>query len=154
MTVEIIGHGVLRRFPLRVWQRQQEYTNDLLREFQLLTLSDDGARKGPPGRLLEVANDFISKYGVYSAALTAEREAALARGEVTLDSSVPLLANTPELVESVRALLVEVEDYCRRGRLLTMSAPPDVAALREWTMTEMLRQFHGEQPEEWRGALD
>ena len=154
MTAEVIGRGVLRGFPLLVWKRQQEYTNDLLREFQLLTLSDDGARNGPPGRLLEVADDFIVKYGNYSAALTAEREAALARGEITIDSSVPLLANTPELVESVRALLVEVEDYCRGGKLLTMAAPPDVAALREWTMTEMLRQFHGEQPEQWPGALD
>jgi hypothetical protein len=154
MTVEVIGRGVLLGFPLRVWKRQQEYTYDLLREFQLLTLADDGARNGPPGRLLAVADEFIAKYGSHSAALTAEREAALARGEITIDSSVPLLVDTPELVESVRALLVEVDDYCRRGRLLTMAPPPDVAALREWTMTEMLRQFHGGQPERWPGALD
>jgi hypothetical protein len=97
---------------LRVWQRQQQYTADLIREFQLLTLDDESARHGLPGRLLEVADEFVVKYGTYSDALTAEREAALARGEVMIDASIPLLSNTPELIESVRTLLDDVEEYC------------------------------------------
>ena len=154
--VEIVGEAVLRGFPLKVWHRQQEYTHDLLREFQLLT--SGGSARQPdaldvPTKLLTVADDFVTKYGAYSTRIAEDREAALRRGEVTMDSSVPLPAETPALVESVRALLVEVDDYCRRGDLLTLAAPSDIAALREWTLSEMLRQFAGEPPTPWSGPI-
>ena len=155
--VEIVGEAVLRNFPLKVWHRQQEYTHDLLREFQLLT--SGGSARQPaaldvPAKLLAVADEFLTKYGSYSTRIAEDREAALRRGEVTMDSAVPLPAETPALVASVRALLVEVDDYCRRGDLLTLAAPPDVAALREWTLSEMLRQFAGQPPTPWSGRVD
>ena len=157
--VEIVGEAVLRNFPLRVWQRQQEYTHDLLREFQLLTIrtsqdSQESCTHAVPARLLALADEFITKYGTYSTRIAAEREEALRRGEVTIDSSVPMPAETPELVASVRDLLGEVDDYCRRGDLLTLTAPPEVAALREWTMTEMLRQYAGQPPRAWSGPVE
>jgi hypothetical protein len=158
-VVEIVGEAVLRNFPLRVWQRQQEYTHDLLREFQLLTSSrGDGPHKPPahavPAKLLALADEFVTKYGSYSTRIVKEREAALRRGEVTIDSSVPLPAETPDLVASVRDLLVEVDEYCRRGDLPTLTTPPDVAALREWTLSEMLRQYDRQPPTPWSGRLD
>lgn len=155
--VEIVGEAVLQDFPLRIWHRQQEYTHDLLREFQLLT--SGGSARQPdaldvPVKLLAVADEFVTKYGFYSTRIAEDRDAALRRGEVTMDSSVPLPAETPALVASVRALLIEVDDYCRRGDLLTLAAPPDIAALREWTLGEMLRQFAGEPPTPWSGPTD
>ena len=116
--VEIVGEALLRNFPLRVWHRQQAYTNDLLREFQLLTSGGSARRPEAldvPVKLLAVADEFVTKYGSYSTRIAEDREAALRRGEVTMDSTVPLPAETPALVQSVRALLVEVDDYCRRA---------------------------------------
>src|SRR5919112_157601 len=104
---EIVGQAVLAGFPLRLWRRQQEYTADLLREFQLLT-SRGQDTSGVPSKLLAVADDFLARYGNLSVQLTAERDAALERGEVTIDSVVPMPAETPALVASVRALLLEV----------------------------------------------
>jgi len=157
-VVEIVGEAVLRNFPLRVWHRQQEYTHDLLREFQLLTsgrvADEPGSAHDVPAKLLAVADEFVTKYGAYSTRIAGERDAALLRGEVTMESTVPLPSETPALVASVRALLVEVEDYCRRGDLLTLAAPADVVALREWTLREMLRQFSGQPPTPWSGQLD
>jgi hypothetical protein len=156
--VEIVGEAVLRGFPLRVWHRQQEYTHDLLREFQLLTSArgDVGGAdlNDVPAKLLAVADEFVTKSGSYSARIAEDRESALRRGEVAIDSTVPLPAETPALVASVRDLLLEVEDYCSRGQLLTLAAPRDVAALREWTLSEMLRQFDGQPPTPWSGPLD
>ncbi len=63
-------------------------------------------------------------------------------------------AETPDLVASVQDLLVEVDDYCRNGDLLTLAAPADVTALRDWTMSELLRQFAGEPPTPWSGPVD
>ena len=94
------------------------------------------------------------RYGAYSATITAEREAAIDAGQVTIDSHVPLPAETPELIESVRALLADVDEYCRSGDLLTLTTPAEVVALREWTMVEMLRQYGGKLPEPWTGPLD
>ena len=152
--VEIVGEAVLRSFPLRVWHRQQDYTHDLLREFQLLTSAGDTRAHAVPAKLLAVADEFLTKYGSLSTRLAEDRLAALRRGEVTIDSSVPLPAETPSLVASIRDLLVEVEDYCRNGDLLTLAAPADVTALREWTLSEMLRQFAGEPPTPWSGPVD
>jgi len=153
-VVEIVGEAVLRNFPLRVWHRQQDYTHDLLREFQLLTSAGDTGVHAVPAKLLAVADEFLTKYGSLSTRLAEERLAALRRGEVTIDSSVPMPAETPDLVASVQDLLVEVDDYCRNGDLLTLAAPADVTALRDWTMSEMLRQFAGEPPTPWSGPVD
>jgi hypothetical protein len=153
-VIEIVGHAVLRNFPLRVWHRQQEYTHDLLRELQLLSSGQEPGGHDVPAKLLAVAEEFVTKYGSYSRPIAQDRDAALRRGEVTIDSSVPLPAGTPALVGSIKALLAEVEDYCRRGDLLSLAAPPDIAALREWTMREMLRQYDGEPPTPWSGRVD
>jgi hypothetical protein len=153
-VVEIVGEAVLRNFPLRVWHRQQDYTHDLLREFQLMTSAGDAGVHAVPAKLLAVADEFLTKYGSLSTRLAEERLAALRRGEVTIDSSVPLPAETPDLVASVQDLLVEVDDYCRNGDLLTLAAPADVTALRDWTMSEMLRQFGGEPPTPWSGPVE
>jgi hypothetical protein len=153
-VIEIVGEAVLRNFPLRVWHRQQEYTHDLLREFQLLTSGREPGVHDVPAKLLAVADEFLTKYGSYSTRLAEDRLAALRRGEVTMDSTVPLPAETPQLVDSVRELLLEVEDYCRRGDLLTLAAPPDITALREWTLGEMLRQYAGKPPTPWSGPVD
>lgn len=150
---DFVGEAVLAGFPLLVWRRQQEYTNDLLREFQLLTTSRTRESTAVPAKLLAVADDFLTRYGSLSVRLTTEREAALERGEVTQDSVVPLPAETPQIVASLRALLVEVEEYCRNGNLLTLAAPADVVALREWTLDEMLRQYEGEPPQRWTGPV-
>lgn len=151
---EVTGKAVLKDFPLRIWQRQQEYTHDLLREFQLLVAGHDMGQHEVPHRLLTVADTFVTRYAGLVDALTAERQGALDAGLVKIDSVVPLPPETPDLILEVRKVLAEVEEYCRKGDLLMLAAPSDVASLREWSMEEALRQFRGEPPTPWAGSFD
>ena len=66
----------------------------------------------------------------------------------------PLTASTYGSGELLRAALDAVEDYCRTGRhLLTLAAPPDVAAYRRWVFDEFERQIAGGAPVPWSPAM-
>ena len=54
----------------------------------------------------------------------------------------------------VLLLLKEVDAHCRSGDLLTPPRPPGVVALKDWTTSECLAQFHGADPTPWDGPLE
>lgn len=51
-----------------------------------------------------------------------------------------------------RELAQQLDEYCRRGDLLTLAMPADLVALRDWTTGEILRQCAGEPPTPWPGT--
>ena len=73
---------------------------------------------------------------------------------MTIDSVVPLPAETMEIIPAAMAMLREVDDYCRSGELLTLATPADVAALLAWSTGEMMAQFQGAEPTPWDGPLE
>ena len=150
-----VGEAVLRDFPVRIWHRQFEHTQGLLREFQLLVSArPSGAGDDVPARLLEMAALFISRYGGMMDELTAQRMAAFEAGLVKFDSVVPLPAETLDIIPRAVGMIREVDDYCREGNLLSLATPPDVAALQKWTTTELVAQFQGATPTPWAGPFD
>jgi len=150
---EIVGRAVLRDFPLRIWHRQQDHRQELIREFQLL-VAPGTEHHDVPERLLEMAEMFNSRYSALLDAITAERQQAYDAGLTRFDSVVPLPAETPQLIRQAQRVLAEVDDYCRAGELLTLATPPDVLAFREWSTSEILRQYRGEDPIPWTGPFD
>lgn len=56
---------------------------------------------------------------------------------------------------ALRQMLAEADEYCRAGdELLTLAAPPDIAAFTGWYLQEFLRQLDGAAPQPWPGPLD
>ena len=147
--------AVLRDYPLRLWSLQQEHNADMLREFQLLV---HGSRTGStvhsaPARLLELATALTADHGPALDRIQAERQQALDRGQDRMDSRVPLVPGARELVQHVRRVLADVDDYCRAGELLTLARPPEVVALGDWTTKELLAQDGGAVPTPWPGPF-
>ena len=58
----IVGEAVLLKYPLKLWYRQYEHTQDLMREFQLLSSAGSDPHD-VPCRLMEMADHFVSRYG-------------------------------------------------------------------------------------------
>ena len=147
--------AVLRDYPLRLWAEQTEHTEGLLREFTLLLIGERSGdlRDQAPGQLVALADMFTSRFGAQLAQVTAERQAALDAGLDRLDSRVPLVEGTPELLEGVRVVLEAADDFCRRGDLLTLPRSPELLALADWSRTELVRQYHGEAPTPWPGPF-
>lgn len=148
----IVGEAVLRDYPLRLWARQQEHADEVLREFRLLL---DGAESGtaasPPRQLVEMAELFSTRFGALIDELTSVRQARLDAGADRMDWRVPLPASTPELVRQVDAVWELVDEYCRSGDLLALARPAAVVALQTWATAEILTQFEGGAPRPWPG---
>ena len=150
-----VAKATLRDFPLRIWHRQLEHNQGLLREFQLMASArPSDAVDDVPARLLEMAGLFIARYGQMMDNLTAQRMAAYEAGLEKFDSVVPLPAETLDIVPRAVAMMREVDDYCRDGDLLTLATPSDVIALQEWSTSEILAQFHGAAATPWAGPFD
>ncbi len=148
------GVAVLRRFPVRIWARQQEYYDGLLREFNLMLLGQEtGSTSGAPARLVELANDLTGRFGALLATISEERESALARGEVTIDSHVPMIDGGLEIMTWVKGVFAEVDAFCEQGDMLTLGMPEDLKAFRDWSTTEIARQYGGGEPEPWPGPI-
>jgi hypothetical protein len=147
------GTAVLRDYPLRLWAEQQEHFDALLREFQLLLAGEGGDTEHAPRQLVELADMFTRRFGSIIDGINAERQAAYDRGEDRVDSRVPLVEGTPELLDQVARVMAAVDEYCRRGDMLVLPRPPRLLALAEWTNRELVRQYEGGAPEPWPGPF-
>lgn len=140
-------------FPLALHSRAQEHHEELMREFQLLALDESPAHT-VPRRLVELVDELVNDYAGFTDAPNAERDAALDRG----DESVDLTYVVPRAVAGAAARLDEMldqaDEYCRTGdRLLTLAAPADAAALRHWQLSEFCAQIAGAEPTSWSDWL-
>ncbi len=154
-SYEVIGQAVLRDYPLRVWAEQQEHTQELLREFSLLLIGQKSASPSAhvPAQLVELAQMFADRFGPLLDRLTAERQAAYDAGHDRIDSVVPLVTGTSQLMDRVKGVLDAVDDYCREGTLLALARTPQGVALFDWTHRELIAQLDGGEPTPWPGPF-
>ena len=148
-------YAVLRDYPLRLWVHQQEYTDGLLREFNLLLIGEQSGEmhSAAPGQLVELAAMFTRRFGHLIDAITQERREALDRGLDRIDSRIPLIEGGPALLEQRRVVLDRVDEFCRHGDLLILPRPPDLVRLAEWTHSEIVKQYDGVEPTPWPGPF-
>ena len=153
-THGVIGEAVLKDYPLRLWAEQQERIQELLREFTYVVASSrDNDGSSAPKQLVELAEMFQTRFGLLLAHIQEDRETALAAGRDRMDSRVPLVEGTPQLLAEVSRVMSVVDDYCRQGQLLALARSPEQIALMEWSINELITQFEGGEPTPWRGPF-
>lgn len=153
-TVKVVGYAVLRDYPLRLWLKQQEHSDGLLREFQLLIGGQEaGAETSAPAQLVGLAEMFTTRFGTLINEINEERHAAIDRGLDRMDSRVPLPEGTPQLLEQVSQVMRVVDEYCGAGELLTLARPPELIAFSDWSLGELTAQYHGAEPTPWCGPF-
>jgi len=152
---DVVGTALLRDYPLRLWAEQQERTEEMIREFQLLLSGQESGQsvQSPPAQLVELADFFVGRFGLLLEEINAHREEAMRQGRDRMDSEVPLVAGTAELLERVRVVMAAVDDYCRDGDLLMLARSPEQLALQEWTTQQLVGQLHGAAPTPWPGPF-
>jgi hypothetical protein len=151
----IVGEAVLRDYPLRLWARQQEHFDSLLREFQLLLVgeSSGASTHAAPRQLVELADMFTVRFGPMIETINAERQAALDAGAERIDSRIPLVEGVPALLEQVDQVLSAVDEYCRAGDLLVLPRSEEMLALSQWVNSEITTQYDGGEPTPWPGPF-
>ena len=152
-TYDIIGEAVLRDYPLRLWARQQQHTDEVLREFTLLIGGQEIGADSAPVQLVELAQMFTDSFGQLIDELNATRQARYDAGDDRMDWRVPLPRTTPQLMRQVQAVWAAVDAYCSSGQLLTLARPPEVIAMQAWATEELVRQCDGAEPRPWPGPF-
>jgi hypothetical protein len=143
----------LLRYPLRLAQRATEHYDEVFREFALLA----GDRPGDdhddvPARLLRLV-DLLGRRYRPQQEHEALRAAALSRGETQGDFVITVPASAADASAALGAMLDEADDFCSDGTLLTLAAPPDVAAFRRWYLQQVIEQVAGRPAQPWPGDL-
>lgn len=150
----IVAEAVLVDYPLRLWARQQEHTDELVREFRLLLAGQTtGTTDSAPAQLVSLAEMFSERFGKLVDEITSARQVRLDAGADRMDWRVPLPASTPTLMRQVDQVWAVVDEYCRSGNLLALARPPEVVALQTWATREIVAQFHGAEPTPWTGPF-
>lgn len=135
-------------FPLRLYERAAEHHAELMREFQLLAI-DPPAGQDVSRRLIGLIEELAQTYAGDAEVPSAAREAALLRGEESVDLTYRVPASAAGACQRLDAMLDEAEEFCRADRLLTLAAPEEVAALRRWYLGEFVAQIGGAPPTPW-----
>ena len=152
---EVTGYAVLRDYPLRLWALQEQHTQELLREFNLLVLGQESGQTTHevPAQLVALAEMFTHDFGSLIEEIAQTRRTAYDAGADRMDSQVPLVPDTEGLLEQVRVMADRVDEYCARGDLLALARPAELRALSEWTYDELIRQHRGGEPTPWPGPF-
>ncbi|MDQ6648840.1 MAG: hypothetical protein M3Z02_01775 [Actinomycetota bacterium] len=146
-TVTLLGYPV----PLGMWQA--EHFAELLREFALIVISE-GAGSGRaqvPQRLIDLADAITTRYSDELSGPTAALEQAAQAGQATVDLHYPVVPETKQVIRAWEAVMAEVDEFCRAGSLLTLATPPEIVALRRWTLEQFLDQVEGRPARGWPG---
>jgi len=144
----------LLNVPLRLLVAGREHHDDVMREFAMLALAEEADAEHTPKRLLELVDVLGRRYAAAAARPDAEVDAAVARGETSID----LVYHVPDHVEiaanELAALMDEADEFCRERKLLALARPPLVIEFSRWYLDEFRRQIAGEPPRPWDGPLD
>jgi hypothetical protein len=140
-------------YPLDLYLRAQEHADDLIRELTLIANSPAVAAGNSdlPARLLGLVEQLTHQYAGMSDDVEAHRDAAIDRGEQTIDLTYQVPREFVEAVRRIVAIFDEADVYCREGEhLLTLATPPDALAYRRWLLRQFAAQIEdGAPPEPW-----
>jgi hypothetical protein len=144
---------VLRDFPLLLMQRAQQHSESLVREFALIVHGADDEDTRVPQRLLDLAAESERRYSGMNPEAQALAEAAIEQGIEFIDVEVHVPPSFKQEVIDAVPVLLEVEEYCRTGQLLSLVTPPDLRLFWEWYLLEFVRQIDGLPPNSWLDHL-
>lgn len=137
-------------FPVPLAARHDEHFEGLLREFALIARSSEDDHH-VPARLLAIVDTVMAAYDGLNDEAGERVDRAILAGEQFIPDHVGQLPpSAAPAVQALADLLEEADEYCRQGRhLMTVPAPPDVAAFRCWYRDQLLSQLAGGRPVPW-----
>ena len=144
----------LLNVPLRLLAASREHHDEVMREFAMLAL-DEGLGSHPvPTRMLELIDILGRRYGAASERPDAEVDAALARGDISIDLVYHVPDHVTEAAAQLEALMAEADEFCRQRQMLALARPPLQVQFARWYLDEFRRQIAGEPPQPWDGPLE
>lgn len=143
---------VLLGVPLDLLRHASEQYDALAREFSLILDQSPEQRQALPGRLLALMEDLDGRFGSFSDTANDRLQAALERGDESIDLAYRMPIDVGPATLRYDALLDEADAYCRAGALLTLAADPGAVAVRKWFLLEFVGQAGGQPATPWEAS--
>lgn len=144
----------LRNMPLPLLAASREHHDEVMREFAMMALDESNSSDHAPARLMELVDILGRRYGAATARPDAEIDAALARGETTIDVVYHVPDHVADAAGQLESLMGEVDEFCRQRQMLALARPKLFKEFADWYLDEFRRQIAGEAPRAWDGPLE
>lgn len=132
--------------PVRLALASDDNLDDLVREFQVVTMGEGAAQPPVPARLVELVEEVLERYAPQRGGLREATRQAVARGQRLLDVDVAVPPDAVADLWHLTGVLDEVAHYCREGALLSLAPSEELTAFRRWFVSELERQTGGSPP--------
>ena len=139
----------LLQLSLEEYAHSAAHHDALFREFALILSAEPQAGHELPRRLLAVMEELTGRFGAFTAAPQGELQAALERGDETIDLTFQVPAEAKDAALRLAELLDAADAYCRSGDLLTVAPPPEAVRFRVWYLHEFVAQIEGKPATPW-----
>jgi hypothetical protein len=159
-TVRLLG------LPIALFLRAREHHDELIREFTLMAIRGNAQRVAAngaapeefspalPPRLRELVDILGRRFGATTSRADMERDAAIERGDATVDLTYHVPASMAADLKMLTQLMDDADAFCRMEKLLTLPRDPSMVAFGHWYNNEFLRQIDGLPPTPWNGPLE
>lgn len=147
VTVRLLG------LPLRVLAASRERHDDLMREFRLLALSGGLPEASAPSRLTELTGILGRRFGSATARPSAEIDAALERGDLTVDLTYQVPAQAADAAVALEQLMAEADEFCATEQLMTLERSPVLKDFAGWYLGQFVGQIQGRPAARWTGPV-
>lgn len=150
-TVRLLG------LPVALFLRAREHHDELIREFTLMAIRSNGTSANGvalPPRLRELVDILGRRFGASTLRADMERDAAIERGDATVDLTYQVPASLGDDLKMLTQLMDDADDFCRMETLLTLPRDASMVAFGHWYNNEFLRQIDGLPPTPWNGPLE
>jgi hypothetical protein len=144
----------LLNVPLRILAASREQHDEVMREFAMVALDENFDSSHTPTRFIELIDILGRRYGAASARPDAEVDAALDRGDATIDLVYHVPEHVAEAAQQLDALMTEADEFCRQQHMLTLARTQLHIDFARWYLDEFTRQINGESPRPWDGPLE
>lgn len=136
----------LLELPLNLLAESQERGDELGREFSHIADSDS---EGVPARLTALSQQLTGRYAESVRPAQEQIDAAIARGDDTIDVTFTVPRHASAAATQLWALLEEADEFCRAGDMLTLASTPEMLQLRHWYLGQFIDQLAGADPVSW-----
>ena len=144
----------LLNVPLQLLAAGREQHDEVMREFAMIALDEEFDSRHTPKRFLELIDILGRRYGASSARPDAEVDAALERGDITIDLVYHVPEHVTEAARQLDELMAEADEFCRQQHMLALARPQLLIDFSHWYLDEFSRQIAGESPRPWHGPLE
>jgi len=130
----------------------KEHHDGLMREFRLLALHGSIGPTDAPVRFMQLVGILGAQYASARARRDEEIEAAIRRGETSIDQVALVPPTAAASLSAFQDLMDEADDFCRASLLIAVPRPPLLREFSHWYLGQFADQLAGHPPRALGGA--